>query len=98
MVNIDTNIQSNIKKWFWGGFGEIKKEITYESLVNPMINGLGMNALFNQCGYTSRWVEHRVFINDKPIFRYKGLKKGELNVYRFLGICCINMKINNEDK
>lgn len=92
--NSNTEKPCNIdiaNKRFWGGFGKIKTEVEYCTMVDARINGFGMNAMFEQAGFNVRWYEHKVFIAGKPIFRYKSKQKHNITVKRFLGVCWVNV-------
>jgi len=80
-----------VNKRFWGGFGKIKTETEYCSIADPLVNGLGINQLLAQAGFNERWYECRLFINDKPVFRYKSKHKCTMKVRRFLGVCWVNV-------
>jgi hypothetical protein len=81
----------SVSKRFWGGFGKIKTETEYCSTADPIISGLGINQLLAQTGFNTRWYECRLFIDDKPIFRYKSKHKCTMKVKRFLGVCWVNV-------
>ena len=82
--------QDAVSKRLWGGFGKIKTEVQWCSLVNPM-HHMGLNARLENIGIKSYWYEHRLFINGKPIFMYKSRLEKQIKVTRIFGVCWINV-------
>jgi hypothetical protein len=76
--------------WIWCGFGKIKTEVQWCSLVNPMLQ-MGLNAKLENVGIKSYWYEHRLFIDGKPIFRYKSRCEYRFKIKRFLGVLSVSL-------
>jgi len=75
---------------FFIGFGKVKLEKDRCSIADPRYN-MGYNGLFENVGVDAYWYEYRVFVNDKPFFKYKSKDKKNIIIKRFLCWMWVNV-------
>ena len=79
-----------MKKIFYT-FKPISTEIEWKSY-SELSGILGISGLISRAGYTSRWYEHKVFIDNKPFLRYKSTSLKKITIKRFLFVCLLEIK------